>query len=43
MKIVNIVNRILNNYLVETDKGWVAVDTGYADGLPRFMAGLRKI
>ena len=42
MKIVNIGNRVLNNYLVETDKGWVAVDTGYAGGMSRFMAGLRK-
>ncbi len=42
MKIVNIGNRVLNNYLVETDKGWVAVDTGYAGELPRFMTGLRK-
>ncbi len=38
MKIVNIINRVLNNYLVETDKGWVAVDTGYAGGLSRFMS-----
>ncbi len=28
MKIVNIGNRILNNYLVETDRGWVADDEG---------------
>ncbi len=42
MKIVNIGNRVLNNYLVETDKGWVAIDTGYVGGMPRFMAGLRK-
>ena len=42
MKIINIGNRVLNNYLVETDRGWVAVDTGYAGGMPRFMAGLRK-
>jgi glyoxylase-like metal-dependent hydrolase (beta-lactamase superfamily II) len=42
MKIVNIGNRILNNYLIETDKGWVAVDTGYTGGLPRFTTGLRK-
>jgi glyoxylase-like metal-dependent hydrolase (beta-lactamase superfamily II) len=42
MKIINIGNRILNNYLVETAKGWVAVDTGYPGGWPRFLVGLRK-
>ncbi len=42
MKIVNIGNRVLNNYLVETDKGWVAIDTGYAGGMPRFMDGLHR-
>ncbi len=42
MRYVNIGNRILNNYLIETGNGWVAIDTGYTDGLPRFMASLRR-
>ncbi len=42
MKCVNIGNRVLNNYLIKTDKGWIAVDTGYAGGCSRFLAGLQK-
>ncbi len=42
MKCVNIGNRVLNNYLIKTGKGWIAVDTGYAGGLQRFLTGLQK-
>ncbi len=42
MKCVNVGNQILNNYLIKTDKSWVVVDTGYAGGLPQFLAGLQK-
>ncbi len=42
MKYINIGNPVLNNYLIKTGKGWIAVDTGYAGGLPRFLAGLQK-
>jgi glyoxylase-like metal-dependent hydrolase (beta-lactamase superfamily II) len=42
MKIVNIGNRILNNYLIETPQGYVVVDTGYAGGWEKFRIGLQK-
>ena len=42
MKIFNIGNRILNNYIIDTGKGYLVIDTGYAGGLPRFLAGLQK-
>lgn len=40
MKIINIGNRVVNNYLLLTPKGWLAVDTGYAGGFRRFVNGL---
>ena len=42
MKLLNIGNRILNNYLIETDKGYVVIDTGYAGKYPRFLKGLEN-
>lgn len=40
MKIINIGNRVVNNYLLLTPKGWLAIDTGYAGGFRRFVNGL---
>jgi glyoxylase-like metal-dependent hydrolase (beta-lactamase superfamily II) len=40
LKIINIGNRIVNNYLILTPKGWLAIDTGYAGGFKRFVNGL---
>ncbi len=40
MRIINIGNRVVNNYLLLTPKGWLAVDTGYAGGFRRFVNGL---
>jgi len=42
MEIINIGNRVMNNYLIETHKGYIVVDTGYAGGYPRFLKGLKK-
>ena len=42
MKHVNIGNRVLNNWLIEAELGWVAVDTGYAGGMGRFLSRLGK-
>lgn len=41
MKIINIGNRVVNNYLILTPKGWLAIDTGYAGGFERFSNGLK--
>ncbi|WP_228354416.1 MBL fold metallo-hydrolase [Variimorphobacter saccharofermentans] len=37
---INIGNRIANNYLLLTPKGWLAIDTGYPGGFRRFVNGL---
>ncbi|MCD7899765.1 MAG: MBL fold metallo-hydrolase [Bacteroides sp.] len=42
MKIINIGNRVLNNYIIETSKGYLVVDTGYAGNYLRFCKGLLK-
>lgn len=42
MECINVGNRVMNNYLIKTGKGWVAVDTGYAGGYTRFLAGLQS-
>ena len=37
MKIYNLGNRVVNNYLVSLDEdGYVLIDTGYADGFKGF-------
>lgn len=33
MEIINIGNRIINNYLVKTKQGYIVVDTGYSKNL----------
>lgn len=40
MRIVNIGNRIVNNYLIETPKGWLVIDTGYPGQYERFRKKL---
>ena len=40
--IYNIGSRVVNNYLVSYDAGFILVDTGYAGGLPHFMKMLDK-
>jgi len=42
MNIINIGNRVINNYIIETHKGYIVIDTGYAGGYPRFLKGLKK-
>jgi len=42
LKIINIGNRVVNNYLVLTPKGWLAIDTGYAGGFNRYKKGLAE-
>lgn len=41
--IYNLGNRIVNNYLVSIDDGYVLIDTGYAGGFPVFLKRLRQL
>ena len=40
--IYNIGSRVVNNYLVPCNDGFILVDTGYAGGFPHFMKMLEK-
>lgn len=42
MTIINHGTRVVNNYLVSTEIGYILIDTGYAGGFPHFMKQLRK-
>ena len=42
MTLVNLGNRIVNNYLISSDAGLILIDTGYAGCFPRFMRMLKK-
>ena len=41
--IYNFGNRIVNNYLISTEIGYVLIDTGYEGGFPRFLNKLNKL
>ena len=40
--IYNIGSRVVNNFLIPFDTGFILVDTGYAGGFPRFKKKLEK-
>ena len=40
--IFNLGNRVVNNYLISSDVGYILIDTGYAGSFPRFMTMLKK-
>lgn len=40
MKIIDIGNLVVNNYLVHTSKGWIAIDTGYAGNFDHYCRTL---
>lgn len=42
MKIINLGNRIVNNYLVELNDGYLLIDTGYSNGYTLFLKNLAK-
>lgn len=42
MKILNLGNVIVNQYLVELNDGYLLIDTGYSNGYKRFMEKLSK-
>ncbi|MBQ7714485.1 MAG: MBL fold metallo-hydrolase [Clostridia bacterium] len=39
----NLGNRIVNNYLISSDGGYILIDTGYNGGFKRFMKKLKRI
>lgn len=43
LRIHNIGGYIVKNYLLETPKGWIAIDTGYAGGEKTFLKRLGKL
>jgi glyoxylase-like metal-dependent hydrolase (beta-lactamase superfamily II) len=42
LKIINIGNLIMNQYLLQTTDGYIAIDTGYAGGFERYRSALQK-
>lgn len=42
MIIINLGNRIVNNYLISSESGLILIDTGYEEGFPHFMKMLKK-
>ena len=40
--VLNLGTRVVNNYLISSDKGYILIDTGYAGGFPRFRKQLKK-
>ena len=40
--ICNLGSRIVNNYLISSEAGYILIDTGYAGGFPHFMKMLKK-
>lgn len=42
MKIINLGTRVVNNYLIASEAGYILIDTGYAGGFSRFMKALKR-
>ncbi|MBQ9031804.1 MAG: MBL fold metallo-hydrolase [Parasporobacterium sp.] len=40
--IINLGNRVVNNYLIPGDEGYILIDTGYPNGFRRFLRRIRK-
>lgn len=40
--IINLGNRVVNNYLVKIDDGYALIDTGYDTGFKRFLKKIKK-
>ena len=41
-RIINLGNRVVNNYLIGGKDGYILIDTGYANGFRRFQRKLKK-
>lgn len=37
MTIINLGTRVVNNYLISSEDGFILIDTGYAGGFPRLI------
>ncbi len=42
MEIYNLGNRVVNNYLISFDGGYILTDTGYSGGYGRFLREIRR-
>lgn len=42
MTILNLGTRVVNNYLISSEAGWILIDTGYAGGFSHFQKMLEK-
>jgi len=42
MTIINLGTRVVNNYLISSEIGYILIDTGYAGGFPHFLKMLEK-
>ena len=42
MMVYNLGNRVVNNYLISSEDGYILIDTGYAGAFPRFLRQLGK-
>jgi len=42
MEIINVGNRVVNNYIIKTSKGYIVIDTGYAGNYNRFCKKLKE-
>lgn len=42
MEVINIGNRIVNNYLISTEQGYIAIDTGYSGNFSRYAKSLTE-
>ena len=42
MRILNLGNRAVNNWLIPGDNGYILIDTGYNTGFRRFQRKLKK-
>ena len=40
--IINLGNRVVNNYLIDYEDGYILIDTGYQNGFRRFQRNIRK-
>ena len=40
--IINLGNRVVNNYLIDGEDGYILIDTGYANGIRRFRRKIQK-
>ena len=42
LTVINLGTRVVNNYLISSETGWILIDTGYAGGFAHFRKMLKK-